>query len=165
MFRIPMPGSSYLCRAAVVLDGSYVVVCGDEGRQAPGAGVGDLSQASTPLETPTAASEGHRAGGAGLGSVGGLGLGASPSSSGPFLAVYASNGALVRQAALAAPVHALIVERRVERWGGCLVTGDSKGLVTLYHPLTLQVGACPGVHVEVVCVELAPIHWQCVLGA
>jgi hypothetical protein len=27
------------------------------------------------------------------------------------------------------------------------------------------VGACPGVHVEVVCVELAPIHWQCVLGA
>ena len=136
MFRVTLPSPSVVCRAACVVQGAYVVVCADDSRGGGEDGAGG--------------SGGFGGGGGGGGGSAFAGL-ASPvaaAASGepcaPFIAVYNSAGAVLRQVTVGAPVRCVVMERRVERWGGCLVVGDAKGVITFYHPFKLQVRCARG---------------------
>jgi hypothetical protein len=97
MHRIAMPSATVVCRAAVVVTGSHVVLCCED-------------------------------------SAGGASGGVAP-----FIATYRLDGTVVKHLTVPAPVRAAVLERRQDKWGGCLVTGDAKGVVTVYHPLRLEV--------------------------
>jgi hypothetical protein len=107
--RIAMPTPACVCRAAAVVDGGFIVVCGDEGERVDA----DLaspagSQAASTLQQP-------------------------------FLAMYRSDGTLFKHLVVPSAIRCLHLEHRSERWGGCLVTGDAQGVVSFYNPMRLEV--------------------------
>jgi hypothetical protein len=109
--RIAMPTPTCVCRAAAVVDGGFIAVCGD-----------DSERPDADVVSPASAQ-----------SASGLQL--------PILAVYRSDGSLYKHTVVPAAIRVMHLEHRSERWGNCLVTGDAQGVVSFYNPLRLEVGA------------------------
>ena len=116
MARLALPHPSLTCRSACIVDGSFIVLSADDAGMEP-----ELSELSP---ATVAAAPTHT----------------KPA---PFLGIYRNDGTLYKGVSVPAAISTMQVERRTERWGSCLVTGDTLGIVSFYNPLHLEVCVVP----------------------